>query len=115
MKEQLISFETAKFAKQKGFDCDCNNIHVENSEATYIQDAGKPYPMGSKTYDAPTQSLLQKWLRDEKEVIIEIRYSYSKSKWYYDLSVMVTANKYFKTYEEALEEGLQGALKLIEL
>jgi hypothetical protein len=136
MKEQLISFETAKLAKEKGFDEECRHFfevehpdqrptfHPEyepyrNSEI--INGYGKcDYPMMS----APTQSLLQKWLREVHKISVE-----STSCWWDDGKKEFEYNVYkkdlggdspcslsvFKTYEEALETGLQEALKLIEI
>ena len=65
MKEQLISFSTAKLAKEKGFDnYDVANYYREginyalnNSGTSTIKEVGN--------YPAPTQSLLQKWLREK--------------------------------------------------
>jgi len=73
---------------------------------------------------APTQSLLQKWLREVHKISVE-----STSCWWDDGKKEFEYNVYkkdlggdspcslsvFKTYEEALEVGLQEALKLIEI
>jgi hypothetical protein len=74
--------------------------------------------------NVPTQSLLQKWLREVHEISVE-----STSCWWDDGKKEFEYNVYkkdlggdspcslsvFKTYEEALEVGLQEALKLIEI
>ena len=60
-------------------------------------------------YSAPTQSELQKWLRDKHNILVlidrgdkpYITFQHNRSK------------EDFDTYEEALEKGLQEALKLI--
>ena len=103
MEEQLISFETAKLAKEKGWDGDFVESHKILT----------------------TQSLLQKWLREIHGIEVEIRkhfacYNiiriciYDEAR---DLNDDVDLNglefKDFKTYEEALEVGLQEALKQI--
>ena len=78
---------------------------------------------------APTQSLLQRWLREEKGIIIdvvldwlynldfeEIRYQYrigSKDRMH-DGSIDtkgIVFDKYFSTYELALEDALKYALE----
>lgn len=107
MEDQLISFETAKLAKEKGY-----------------------------LYEMSTQSLLQKWLREEHK--LEVLVSFSPDwKWNdedeclcvnmgyrVDWGFVGVYKKYekesyplerygFKSYEEALEIGLQEALKLI--
>lgn len=127
MKEQLISYETAVLAKEKGFDWE--------SEKFYIPETGKICNMDAfidiaknltYTVSAPTQSLLQKWLRDEKNIHISVDHFWDWD----DFSNLVYRNKEekmhqifskrdgdyisYETYEEALEAGLQEALKLIE-
>ena len=68
---------------------------------------------------APTQSLLVKWLREEHNIIVLVDYegidgyyykfySYKEGNKNYDAS-----DKNYNTYEEALEAGIQEALKLI--
>lgn len=98
MNDQLISIETAKLANSKGFPC-------------YI-----------KVNDFPTQSLLQKWLREKHGINVEVFLSYEFPYNTYFYRVM-KIGKYFtlshtdfesNIYEEALEAGLQEALKLIE-
>ena len=70
---------------------------------------------------APNQSFAQKWLRETKDLHIGICYSH-KLFWYYEIMsvsnhVLVgLANRpsiHYNTYEEALEAGIQEALKLI--
>lgn len=134
MKEQLISFETAKLAKEKGY--------TSNDEWYYKEDGNlsndlKIITRGNNTIsNAPTQSLLQKWLREERKlflsIILEVQYTreicedsdgkeqnphYVPEGWYIDLhneSISLPARGLFKTYEEALEEGLKQSLKLIK-
>ncbi len=94
MIEELISFETAKLAKEKGFNEQCS---------------------------APTQSLLQKWLREVHNIHVNVSYGLTftfkingdlKGNDYVDYS---NIEEYWsRTYEEALEKGLIEGLKLIE-
>ena len=69
----------------------------------------------------PPQSIAQKWLRDTKCLHIEIGYMYGDY-WLYDILTIPTHDLIglsdrpivcYNTYEEALEAGLQEALKLI--
>ena len=65
---------------------------------------------------APTQSLLAKWLR-EKHNIHLIAYkniNIDGYDWCYITTDGITNINSYKTYEEALEAGLQEALKLIK-
>ena len=59
MEEIRVSFETAKLAKEKGFDIDCGwkLRKLENGSFTHTNSS----ELG---IEQPTQSLLQKWLRE---------------------------------------------------
>jgi len=124
MKEQLIEFNTAKLAQEKGFDVvsylKCNFDLIENSN---FKSDGK-----SSWYLDITQSLLQKWLREvhniEVEVYREVNFA---DECYYDtycvdvynnklsfLSKDYTFTEGIDTYEQALEQGLLEGLKLID-
>jgi hypothetical protein len=113
MTDQLISFETAKLAKEKSFNedmCHCGG-----------------FPDCICTDLRPTQSLLQKWLREVHHYHV-IAEPYPHSDGFLRWNCLVnnlrkTTNNCFLnyaimspfkgTYEEALEIGLQEALKLI--
>lgn len=117
MKEQLISFETAVLAKEREFKWNNEYMHF-----TLLDN--NVYPEG-ELFLKPTQSLLQKWLRDEHNIHIYIEPSWVggsntdiEAKPYYTPWVVYnfeedTAPDYFDTYEEALEDGLKDALSLI--
>lgn len=120
MKDQLISFNTAKLAKKKGFDLlTVNGI----TEYNVIKSGKYNLPMdwnGSDFISCPTQSLLQKWLREKHNIeVISLRaedfmfYKYKVSN-IKKLKINLKAGFEFNTYEEALEKGLQEALKLIK-
>jgi hypothetical protein len=144
MEEQLISFETAKVAKEKGFNIECKNKYVETLEHTLEMGRGgdctfayqSPRVLSSRSYDkwdiihcnAPTQSLLQKWLREVQNIHVKL-HSSNTDIFSFEIYFMIYKNvdlnkknlqnhKYSKinysTYEEALEAGLQVALKLIK-
>ena len=128
MKEQPISFETAKLAKEKGLPQD--NFYFEDYEAR-VPFYGLDNELNKGDEDrfgqckSISQSLLQKWLREKydidiciiKEVSIYLFVSYnvlisdscnSKYRDLIDLQVSYTS------YEEALEFALIEALKLIQ-
>ncbi|MES2864098.1 MAG: hypothetical protein V4666_08270 [Bacteroidota bacterium] len=113
MKEQLIEFETAKLAKEKGFKAD--GYHLP-----YIEKHTKE----SYYYEMPSQSLVQKWLREEHQIHVWVS---SPTDGFYDACVVrdktnhyrkfddfTTNETDFTTYETALEDGLLEALKLIK-
>jgi len=122
MKEQLISYETAVLAKEKGFD-ECGISFYLRSKL--ISDN----PISNKRFrqplediaEAPTQSLLQKWLRDQK-VLVEVSPIDGWDSWSYNITmedamspffIAHQCNEEYETYEHALEEGLKKALDLM--
>ena len=124
MEDQLISFETAKLAREKGFMEFTNKVFNENGKQ-YIFNNG--LLSGSLRFNAPTQSLLQKWLREKHNIQLCLQPIYGGNKiegkqtgWlcytpYNDEKFnnlpSISLSEY--SYEEALEKGLQQALKLI--
>ena len=134
MKEQLITFDTAKLAKEKGFNVPVIYYFEDyNGELTHYHlskkdwnNRGKQY---SIMYSAPSQSLLQKWLREVHHIVIDNTCYFSLTKFTLKLhtfengefigtvidSVRDVKNRVtYKSYEEALEEGLIEALKLLK-
>jgi len=126
MKEQLVSFDTAKLAKKKGFDIIQDKGYYNHGGIELVLWVVCEDYNDQKDFIvfAPTQSLLQKWLREEHDIVvyilphapqkrIDVKVSlYSACLWYkneYQSEVNSA-----KTYEEALEKGLQEALKLIK-
>ena len=138
MEEQLISYETAKLAKEKGFD---EKVYREYDKSGYLRCTSKsadvvlgPYDelLKSTEYPAPTQSLLQRWLREVHniEVLISrippeavladknkgknILKNYNCYIWNLNSNPRIANNGTFlDIYEEALEIGLYQALLLI--
>jgi len=123
MEEKIISFTVAKLAKEKGFN--------EVSDGCFDKN-GKKYSgmnhkneIGKGVFSAPTQSLLQKWLREKHGIHISLEASViigSKDEVYYNVSLIDNTkdNRLYPlwevestTYEKALEEGLQEGLNLI--
>ena len=126
MEEQLITFETAKLAKEKGFKLPLR------SNRNYYNLNGNIHPYNwfnqfelADYTDAPTQSLLQKWLREKHDIHIEIN-SFSDVSTYDGYLIYNTAPydyndpnaipdaKNCKTYEKALEICLYKGIKLIK-
>ena len=117
MEEQLINFETAKLAKEKGFELDkylsINDENPKNLNSNYNPRDYQPW------YFDLTQSLLQKWLREKYQIdIIILPKEKDKGKFYGGYidseSKHQSIGAQFSTYEEALEIGLQESLKLIK-
>ena len=127
MKEELVSFETAKLLKEKGFDeVWCNHIYCigyntipednELLECDWRNNVKGQFHLAL----APTQSLAQKWLREKHNIHVEIYRNASGWGWILTTtntgSTLLEINNdiFFDTYEEALEEGLKEGLNLIE-
>lgn len=129
LKESIISFETAKLAKEKGFKSksryyDASGDLVETPTVTENDYRHTNNDFQRFRYEAPAQSLLQKWLREEKGInLFLLPSNYHSSKWYYGFGSTelykshevskVSGDNGNWNYEEALEACLQEALKLI--
>lgn len=136
MEETLITFETAKLAKEKGFDLKTHNYYSKDKyekvfrlKQGYCDDywgdnycfnwntQGEPYkPFSKDCYSAPTQSLLQKWLREVHNIHIVVDYFFPDKTYLFTIYTeceRIEGSEDYKTYEEALEKGLYEALKLI--
>jgi hypothetical protein len=124
MEEQLISFETAKLTKEKGFpvkDGDLGYFYVYNKrekEFEFSTDAEIINFTVDSYLPAPTQSLLQKWLREKRQIHIEIYSNHSGWGWILTEINGTTIKEikddiFFKNFEEALEIGLEKALNLL--
>ena len=130
MQEEIISVKTAKLAAKKGFNVPCfysvdGDNNVFELELDFI---GNGYTetvlelLDDGEYLAPTQSLLQKWLREEHNLYVMPIFNQGLSeqinckifkKAEGDLSECLGAYKGFSSYEEALEVGLFETLRLL--
>jgi len=136
MKEQLITFETAKLAKEKGFNEYCpysgyydpgyydkyakrilsksNKVQLDFSQ----QRSHSTEHRMKRLILAPTQSLLQKWLREKKNqhIVVEpekMTDRFYGQTWNSDTRIRIDI-QLKETYEELLEKALFEALKLIK-
>ena len=127
MEEQLISFETAQLAKEKGFPQLNEGVYFTKDKEHCLVGWG----FNDRTedsfaqYSAPTQSLLQKWLREEHKLHIWIESdTFIGKTWGHMFNTNFTAKEItdelekdetiiFNSYEEALEKALYHMLKLI--
>ena len=140
MEEQLINFETAKLAKEKGFKQSPTQLSEPyynhkgelNGDVTkYIKAYLKDKKRGTNTREefesikAPTQSLLQKWLREKHSIFVFadsiMDHTLVKTgikRFLFNIDDIDTLDadtiELFDNYEQALERGLQEALKLIK-
>lgn len=125
--EQFIELPTAKLAKQAGFYWECNERYngkyaTNDSEPLYVSSRDN-WNQYAGLYSAPTQSVLQRWLRDVKNIQVWSEFHNQiakiKSGWivcfgfFSDNFVEVDYLSGYRTYEAALEAGLQKCLTLL--
>lgn len=118
MKDEIVTFKIAKLARKKGLDFELDlggncNCYRKDGELTPYH-VHTQYPDRKEYLYAPTQSFLQKWLREKHGLILWVAYTGVVGiKWSYyihgRLGVFVG-----NSYEECLEAGLLDALKLIK-
>lgn len=118
MTEELVTLETAKMLIKKGFNEYCRFVIGEDR---VISDIISTWNFPPNSFPAPTQSIAKKWLREAKSLHIELFYI-REDYWVYRIitipehDIIELPNRpflHYKSYEEALEAGLQEALELI--
>ena len=122
MKDELITFETAKLAKEKGYKN--NGLGKWYTKEGIIDLKHDKHGLLKTDFEAPTQSLLQRWLREKHKIRVYPKHGISGNfkfepfiwdkpnligKW-----TRIGNIESYDTYEQALEKGLQEALKLIK-
>lgn len=126
--EEICTYEVAKLAKEKGFPQHIgDDAYIVENECDDEYEVGCHYPIQFipdylPTITAPTQSLLQRWLRKEKALHIQI--TLWEKGWYSDIwafeyyeeekeyaAKMLHQSPDFPTYELALEDALKYALE----
>lgn len=123
MTEELVTLETAKQLRKKGFNEYCKNvIDINNIPRETLYRINDDLP--KQCFSQPTQSIAQKWLRETKNLHIEI---YRNACGYGHIIVKANNGTWMEdddvkgpndggnwdTYEEALEAGIFEVLKLI--
>jgi hypothetical protein len=135
--EELITYKTAQLAKQAGFDAPCFYYYYANQilQEPYLENGSstdcdfrvdltdlldnrncKSYEnSNNEIISAPSQSLLQRWLREVYEIhMYPTRCKFkTKYSWIIFEDNKVLQGEKWKTYELALEQALQEALTII--
>jgi len=132
MKTDIIQFETALLARDKGFFTGSNYYYdinteelIDNEKAFYFNGLDIELIEACEKYE------LQKWLRDKQRIDITVICDWQKGVRFYKVGLSyVNSNNeidiWFSrdeqripinhaTYEIALEEGLKNGLTLIEI
>ncbi len=139
MNNKLVSLAIAKLAKEKGFTFEFKNednydygfhSYFERNSNKLIVAKAHWYADTNQNIqqyndlqiDAPTQALLQKWLREIHSIIVEVNlytlghYQAQVINIYGATHIIKNTDNsplLFSTYEEALEVGLLAGLNLI--
>ena len=117
--EEICTYEVCKLAKEKGFNEYAEAFYAENCDIAHSQGPEK-WNEYKDRYAAPTQSLLQRWLREEKKIEVYVRNFEKTTNFSYHYWNFITdgngktlkvGNKMFDTYELALEDALAYSLK----
>ena len=137
IEESYVSFETAKLLKEAGFDVPCKGVYVtdrigyyefrENDNKRTADDLWwNTRDSFQYEYLAPTQALAARWFREVHRIVVDANFippSTDGNAWIYFIGEMddmvwsgdyVPSDEFYETYEEALEAGLQEAIKLIK-
>lgn len=114
LQEELVTHEVAKLAREKGFP-------VKEIECWHYEYDGHPTKeiIDEQQYPIITQSLLQRWLREEKGYYVYPYYDNNEYQWTYSIRektgdmwiLLVGETPYFLEYEEAMEAGLKYVLE----
>ena len=140
MEDTLVSFEVAKILKEKGFKDIIGIINgkhyynykgeLDGDQTDYLKARVRKEDLTPfENYPAPTLSVAQKWLREVHNiyVLLDETQTFAVTTgigFYYKIIKVDTETKehlkliyseyFYKTYEEALEEGIKNGLKLIK-
>jgi len=125
MELKVVDFETAKLLKEIGFK--------EKTEYAYVHRYAEHKSPDYKgelinknilhcDISAPTQELAKKWLREEFDLHVDLeKIDFDLSRNYYECQFLDWYNNEgkvvgseFKTYEQALEEGLKKACEYLK-
>lgn len=122
MKEHKITLRTAALAKKLGFNIPCNSKYVINNMKKYMYTTKmKRNTTRDNVFLVPTQTILQKWLRETFKIevyVIPLETMLFGSRDYIVRVLrkdhLTLSGNVYKTYEKALEVGLQRALLYAE-
>lgn len=124
IEESYVSFGTAKMLREAGFDVPCATLYTSDGVEDYTS-----VPVNQNfggDFSRPTQALAARWLREVHKIVVDASFippSTDGGDWRYSIGNnmgdmvwigdYVSSDEYYGTYEQALEAGLQEALKLI--
>ena len=121
IEEAYVSFETAKLLKEKGFNEECFALY--NPDGVLIQSGIRlnNIQVGrvKGSYSAPTQQMAMRWLREVRNIHIDICSIYDTNRWLYQVFVITprtARNSYvdkilYTSYEKAVESAIKYCLE----
>lgn len=118
MNKDIVSFETAKILKEKGFSNKCCCAYDRNSK-TFFDKNEKNYNELSFAFSAPLLFDAQKWLREKHDIHIPIDwgmdgYDFAITKKDEDgLFIEESYHEYYETYEKCLDNAIRAALSYV--
>ena len=130
IEEQFVSFETARMLKEAGFDVPCFNQYTERGTIWHC-DCPENFNKSQCATSCPTQALAARWLREVHGIHVSSNIFMDSANdadgntvdewtfWSYDLfdnsgRIIEESDDRYDNYEEAMEAGLQEAIKLIK-
>ena len=110
MNEQYVTYEVAKLLRENGFRGDCI-AYYNNDGKRYLSLNAELHPL-----PCPTQAVACRWLREEKDIdIITFHERLPHGCYWCRIEHnLLTAHQQlpiYSTYEDAIEAGLEYALK----
>lgn len=126
--DQLVTYEVAELAKEKGFNVPTRTVKVEKIEGTEKEvwdeeECRYITQWETRSVRIPTQSLLKRWLREEKGLHINIDYNHPNKSWtptIIRMRCIPTRDTPYRldlpsssSYEVALEKALIYALNML--
>ena len=121
--EEICTYVVAKLAKENGFSWHTRHIYDEETKELIECKFVANHNSEDGIISAPTQSLIQRWLREERGVIVEVfvdddsnmplTYNIHQYKdWNWECVCHHHGNYYaVNDWEQALEDGLKYALE----
>lgn len=122
IEESFVSFDTAKLLKEVGFDEVCRSAYYATGNSAVMYERNSMLSPGYVS--RPTQALAARWLREVHRIHIFSNYFFEDGTWFYVIVDLKESDEVraipppdirsYQSNEEALEAGLQEAIKLIK-
>ena len=129
VEESYVSFDTAKLLKEAGFDEVCRSAYYATGNSAVMHERNSMLSPGY--ISRPTQALAARWLREVHGIHVSSNIFMDSANdadgktvdewtfWSFDLfdnsgRIIEERDDRYDSYEEAMETGLQEAIKLIK-